>query len=143
MSEPASSIGGGIALAKWLWPAAKILGIPAAGFLGALIVAACDPAEAVPDPIKRRKLIRAQYISGITVAWLFTPGTVTWVDHAFDWFNPVTPMDWLEVGLPIGFIYGALAIGFIGALVKLKTLIAERGAGVIAGKVGLDSGESK
>jgi hypothetical protein len=144
MSEPASSLGG-YALAKWLWPIAKVFGVPAAGLAGALIVAAFDPHEAEPDPLKRRKLLRVQYVTGLVVAFFFTPGTVAWLDHILPWVDLVTVEDWLQVALPVGFLYGALAIGFIGALVKLRQIIADRGANAIADRIGLgeDSGESK
>lgn len=137
MSEPATSLGG-VALAKWLWPMAKVLGIPAAGLIGALVVAAADPAEVMPDPIKRRKLIRVQYVTGLIVAWFFTPATVMWLTHKVEWIEPKEPIEWLQVALPIGFIYGGLAIGLIGALVKLRQIINDRGADAIAARVGLD-----
>lgn len=143
MIEPSSGAAGGAAFAKWLWPLAKILGVPVAGLIGALLVAAFDPAEAVPDPKKRRRLLVLQYTTGLIVACFFTLGTVRWMDHNWEWVNLpkvlTTPEDisaWLEVALPVAFLWGGLAIGFIGALVKLRFLISERAAKVIAARLG-------
>lgn len=140
MTEPVSGAAGGAVIAKWLWlPLAKLFGVSAAALIGALLVAAFDPAEAVPDPVKRRKLLFAQYTAGLTVAWMFTPATTRWIDHVADWFNPVTVWDWLEVALPVGFLYGGLAIGLIGALVRLRVLIRDRGATALAGRLGMET----
>lgn len=149
MIEPISPSAGGIAVGKWLWPIAKLLGIPAAGLIGALFVAAFDPAEAMPDPKQRRKLVFFQYTCGLTVAWLFTHATVRWLDHTLDWIDLpkilTTPEDvglWLEVALPVGFIWGGVSIGLIGALVKLRKIIADRGAKVVADRVGMGEDQS-
>lgn len=144
MIEPISPSAGGIALGKWLWPLAKLLGIPAAGLVGALLVAAFDPSEAVKDPKKRQKLLLVQYTAGLTVACMFTLGTVRWLDFNLEWINlpqHIQSLDelqaWFEIALPVGFIYGGLSIGLIGALVKLRQIIADRGAEAVADRIGL------
>lgn len=139
MSDPASGAGGYM-LAKWLWPIAKVLGVPAAGLVGALLVAAFDPAEVIADPKQRRKLITVQYVSASVVCFLFTNPLVRWLDFKCDWFDlaGASIEQWLEIGLPTAFVLGALSIGFIGALAKLRVILRDRAADAVAKRLGID-----
>lgn len=139
MSDPASGAGGYM-LAKWLWPIAKVLGVPAAGLVGAMLVAAFDPAEAVPDPRQRRKLLAVQYVSALVTCFLFTKPLVRWLDFKCEWFDlqGASIEGWLEIGLPIAFILGALSIGFVGALAKLRVILRDRAADAVAKRFGID-----
>ena len=42
---------------------------------------------------------------------------------------------WLEIALPVALVIGALSWGVLGALVKLRALIRERGAAAVADRV--------
>lgn len=118
---------------------AKLAALFAAGGLTAVMIAAFDPAEAMPDPKRRRRLLFAQVITAALVAVMVGPLVVSWLGKPGGYF-PVQPGDmqaWIELAMPVGLILGGLSWGFIGALVRLRRLIAERGAQIVADRVGL------
>jgi hypothetical protein len=124
---------------------AKLGALLGAGALGALLIAAVDPAEAMPDPKKRRRLIFVQVIAAIVVCGFFGPGLVSWLVKPTGWV-PVPAGDILaliEVVMPVGLLLGALSWGLIGVIVKLRHLIATRGADVVAKHVGLSNQEGQ
>ncbi len=118
---------------------AKLGAILGAGVLGALVIAAVDPAEAMPDPKKRRRLIFLQVFVALVVAGLLGPGLTSWLTRPAGLF-PVTPGDLgalIEAAMPVGLALGALSWGLIGAGVKIRQIIADRGAAIVARKAGL------
>lgn len=120
---------------------AKLGALLGAGALGALLIAAVDPAEAMPDGKKRRRLIFVQVVAGIVVCAFFGPGLVSWLVKPTGWV-PIAPGDifgLIEVVMPVGLLLGALSWGLIGVIVKLRHLIATRGADAIAKHVGIDN----
>lgn len=125
----------GVALAAKYGLLAKLAALMGTGALGAVLIAAVDPAEAIPDPIKRRKLIVTQVIVALIVAGICGPLVTSWLGRPGGWF-PVEPSwnltAWLELAMPVGLFLGAMSWGFIGAAVKLRILIAERGAQLVA-----------
>lgn len=129
----------GVALAAKYGVLAKVAALLATGAIGALLIAAFDPAEAVPDPGKRRKLIASQVISAALVAGTCGPLAVRWLGKADGWF-PVAAGDvegYVVLAMPVGILLGALSWGLIGAAVKLRQLISDRGAQALADKVGI------
>lgn len=46
-------------------------------------------------------------------------------------------LSWLRLAAPVLFLFGALFWGLVGALRKLRDKIADKGADVVGGKVGL------
>lgn len=120
---------------------AKLAALLGAGAIGALAIAAADPGEVIPDGKKRRRLIFVQVLAGIALCFLVGPGLVSWLVKPNGLF-PVRPGDivgLVEVAMPVGLLLGALSWGFIGAGVKLRHLIATRGADLIAKRVGIDN----
>jgi hypothetical protein len=140
MPEPTSSTAAGaVAFAAKYGLLAKLGALLATGVLGAVLIAAVDPAEAMPDPKKRRKLIFMQVVVALIVAGIFGKFVTSWLGKPGGWFA-VDPSDlgaWIELAMPVGLTLGALSWGLIGAAVKLRILLAERGADAIADKVGL------
>jgi hypothetical protein len=136
MTEPASTAAAG--MAAWKFGLLAKLGVLiGAGALGAMLIAAVDPAEAEPDPKKRRKLIFAQVVSAMVFSSFFTKPVVRWLDYALDWIDLSAggAEAWLEIALPVGLLIGALSWGALGALVKLRKIIAERAAKAVADRV--------
>lgn len=134
MAEPASGAGAGFL-------AAKLGALLGAGALGAILIAAIDPYEAIQDPKKRRRLIFTQVLVAAVMAGFFTLPAVRMLDHLVSWIDLRAPgttiEDWLEVVSPVGLLIGALSWGILGAIVKLRQLIRDRGADVLGGRVGL------
>lgn len=117
----------------------KIAALLGGGALGALVIAAVDPAEAEPDPKKRRRLIFSQVMVASVVAGVFGKLVTTWLGKPGGWI-PIEPGNveaWIELGMPVGLVLGALSWGLVGVLVKLRKVIAERAADAVANKVGL------
>lgn len=120
--------------------AAKFVALGGAGVIGALLIAAADPSEAIPDPKKRRKLIFFQVVTALLVCSMVGPGLVSWLVKPTGWF-PVAAGDivgLIEVAMPVGLVLGGLSWGLIGAGVKLRQLIHDRGAALVAKKTGLE-----
>lgn len=123
----------------------KVAALLTAGAVGAVLIAAFDPAEAVPDPKARRKLILVQVVTAALVAGMVGPVVVSWLGKPTG-FLPVSAGDalgWIELAMPVGLLLGGLSWGLIGALVKLRKLIADRAAQVVADRVGLGEGKSE
>lgn len=101
------------------------LGLMAAlGALGGAIMAAFDP------PKTRRTLFLQATVAGT--------GSLVFGDAALQILAHFVP--WAAGGayaLPVYFLVGALSWGFMGALAKLRQVVAEKGANVVADKVGL------
>ena len=139
MAADGASGAAGLAFAAKYGVFAKLGALLGAGAVGAILIAAVDPAEAIPDPKKRRKLILTQVVTAAVVCGMCGPLAVRWLGRAGGWF-PVTPGDvgsWVELAMPVGLVLGGLSWGLIGALVKLRQLIAARGAAAIADRVGI------
>lgn len=139
MAADGASGAAGLAFAAKYGVFAKLGALLGAGAVGAILIAAVDPAEAIPDPKKRRKLILTQVVTAAVVCGMCGPLAVRWLGRADGWF-PVTPGDvgsWVELAMPVGLILGGLSWGLIGALVKLRQVIAARGAAAIADRVGI------
>lgn len=118
--------------------AAKLAALVGTGTIGALLVAAVDPAEALPDPKARRKLIFGQVVSAAVVAPMFTPATVRALDSTFAWVQATSSVEaWAAVAMPVGLLWGCLAWGILGAMVKLRQIVRDRAAGVLAKRAGL------
>jgi len=144
MTEPASSAAAGIAAWK-LGLLTKLGGLLGAGVIGGLLAAAADPAEAMPDRRKRFKLIVTQVTAGGTLSIACTPAVVRWLDSTLDWIDLdacATMHDcigrWAEVALPVALLIGALSMGILGAAVKLRAIVRDRGAAALAKKAGLE-----
>lgn len=126
----------GLAL-KYGW-AAKLTALIGVGTLSALLIAAIDPAEAIQDPKKRRKLILVQAFAAGIVAPLFTPATVRWIDSMLTWVDTTQSIEaWAEIALPVGLLWGSLSWGILGAMVKLRQIVRDRAAGELARRVGI------
>jgi hypothetical protein len=139
MAADGASGAAGLAFAAKYGLFAKLGALLAAGAVGAVLIAAVDPAEAMPDPKKRRKLIFTQVVAAGVVCGGFGPLAVRWLGRADGWF-PVAASDvggWVELAMPVGLVLGGLSWGLIGATVKLRQLIAARGASAIADRVGI------
>lgn len=139
MAADGASGAAGLAFAAKYGLFAKLGALLAAGAVGAVLIAAVDPAEAMPDPRKRRKLIFTQVVSAGVVCGGFGPLAVRWLGRADGWF-PVLANDvggWVELAMPVGLVLGGLSWGLIGATVKLRQLISARGAAAIADRVGM------
>lgn len=125
MTEPASSAAAAAGIKFGL-----SLG---AGGLGALAMAAFDP-----PPTK--KAMYAQAAVAGTLAIVSTKLAIKilagWWPSVFDISN-ASIWDAVDVLLPVGFLIGALSWGLMGALVKLRGLVAAKGADAVAEKVGL------
>lgn len=119
---------------------AKLAALLGTGAVGAVLIAAFDPAEAVPDPKARRKLILTQVVTAALVAGMLGPVLVSWLGKPTGYF-PVSAgdaMGWIELAMPVGLLLGGVSWGLIGALVKLRKLIADRGADAVADRIGLE-----
>lgn len=140
MPEPTASSAAGAAAVL-----AKLGGLLGAGVVGALLVAAVDPAEALPDPKARRRLIALQVIVAGVVSTLCTKIVVRWLDATFDFIDLRGGGfdEWAEVALPVALLLGALSWGLLGAVVKLRALVRERGADAVADTIGLDDQEAR
>lgn len=136
MTEPASSAVAGIAAWK-LGLLGKLGALLGAGGIGALLIAAVDPAEAVADRKQRRRLIFTQVIVAGVMASMCTSAVVRWLASWNPWMQMATFEDWGEVALPVGLFIGALSWGVLGALVKLRALVKERGAEAVAARIHL------
>lgn len=139
MAADGASGAAGLAFAAKYGVFAKLGALLGAGAVGAILIAAVDPAEAIPDPKKRRKLIASQVAAAGVVCGMCGPLVVRWLGRADGWF-PVPAGDiggWVELAMPVGLILGGMSWGLIGAMVKLRQLIAARGAGAIADRVGI------
>lgn len=140
MPDPTMPSAAGLAAAaKYGW-LAKMIGLLGAGAAGALIVAAVDPAEALPDPRKRRRLIALQVVVAGVVSTTCTRIVVRWLDASFG-FIDLSGGDldqWAEVALPVALLLGAMSWGVLGALVKLRALVRDHGAEAIASRFGLE-----
>lgn len=139
MAADGASGAAGLAFAAKYGVFAKLGALLTAGAVGAILIAAVDPAEALPDPVKRRKLIVTQVIAAGVVCGMCGPLAVRWLGQSGGWF-PVEPGDiggWVELAMPVGLVLGGLSWGLIGAMVKLRQLIAARGAAAIADKAGI------
>lgn len=118
---------------------AKLVALLTTGAIGAVMIAAFDPAEAVPDPKQRRKLIVAQVLTAALVAGMVGPVVVSWLGKPGG-FLPVSgddAMGWIELAMPVGLLLGGFSWGFVGAAVKLRRMIGDRGAQAVADRVGL------
>lgn len=138
-ADGASGAAAGLAAAaKYGW-LAKFVGLIGAGAVGAILIAAVDPAEAMPDPKKRRKLIFWQVVSAGVVSLIFTKIIVRWLDAHLDFIDLSSGDidEWAEVALPVALLLGAMSWGVLGAMVKLRTLIQNRGARALAARLGL------
>lgn len=138
MTEPATSAVAGVA--AWKMGLLSKLGVlVGGGALGALLIAAVDPAEAEPDPRKRRRLIFTQVLVAGAMSMTFTPATVRWLASWNDWIQLGSGNfeAWAEVTLPVALTIGALGWGMLGAAVKLRQMVRDRGADAIAEKAGL------
>lgn len=116
----------------------KLGSLAGIGVVGALLIAAVDPTEVEPDPRKRKRLIVAQVLTAGVMSTVFTLPVVRWLDYVSDWINlgrGASIEDWFEIAMPVGLLIGALSWGIVGALVKLRKLIRERGADEIARRV--------
>lgn len=101
------------------------LGLMAAlGVLGGAIMAAFDPP-------KTRRVLFLQAAAAGTVSMVFGQAALQALIHFLPW--AVGP----AFALPVYFLVGALSWGFLGAVAKLRTLVAEKGAKALADKVGL------
>lgn len=140
----AETTAAGILAAKY-GVVAKLSALLTAGAAGAVLIAAFDPAEAVQDPRARRKLLFAQVISAAIVAGMVGPVVVSWLGRPAG-LLPVAAGDtmaWVELSMPVGLVLGCLSWGIIGAAVKLRQLIADRGAQAVAGRVGIGEAGSE
>jgi hypothetical protein len=134
-ADGASGIAAAGLAIKFGW-AAKVAAVVGAGTLGALLIAAVDPGEAIADPIKRRRLIFAQVICAAIFAPIMTPITVHWLDSTFSFLGATHGIEeWSEVAMPVGLFWGAMAWGVLGAMVKLRAIVKERGAEALADRV--------
>ena len=117
----------GAAIGGW-----KLLSLIGVGAIGAVVMAAVEP------PKSRRMLFAQAMVAGV-MAPIFTPGAVRalvsmgWVDLAGAGIER-----WGEVALPVGFLIGSLSWGAAAALVKLSSILRDRGAGAVAHRLGLD-----
>lgn len=120
---------------KFGW-AAKIAAVVASGTIGALLIAAVDPGEVLQDPKKRRRLIYLQVMCAAILAPIMTPVTVRWLDSTFDFMRVSVSLEqWSEVALPVALFWGAMAWGILGAMVKLRMIIKNRGADAVSDKL--------
>jgi hypothetical protein len=138
MTEPASAAAAGFAAAKY-GLLGKLASLFAVGALGAFLVVLADP---MPDNTPRAVRIRvlfAQFLSAGVVALLFTLPVLRIAGATWEWAR-VAPGDiegWLTLALPVGLILGALGWGLIGALLKLRNLIRDRGGVAAAARMGI------
>lgn len=135
-TEPASAVvAGGLAAKYGLL--AKLAALISSGILGALLIAAFDP------PTDRRLLFRQAAVAGLC-SLLLTMPTLRWLDPHLSWFSLQGDIETvLEMVLAVGFIIGAASWGLVGAFVKFRTIVAERGAKLAADRLGLgDEGKA-
>lgn len=134
MSEPATTAAGAAAVWK-MGLLSKLAILLSVGTLAGLLMAAVDPAEAEPDPRKRRRLIFGQVIAAAIFAPMFTPMCVKWLVSHFPILTITDFESWSTVALPVGLVIGALSWGVLGAFVKARSIIRERAAQAVADKV--------
>jgi len=115
-TEPISGFAAGLLL--------KAGATAGAGLLGAAAMAAFDP------PKSRRELFLQAATAG-TGSLVFGKLAVI----AATKYVTFAPAD--ELTIPVFFLVGAMSWGVFGALAKLRKLVAEKGAGKVAEKVGL------
>ncbi len=129
MAEPVSSAASGGAMWKAVGFSSALIGT---GILGAVLIAAFDPP-------KTKKGLFAQSAIGGIMSLVFGPLAVRAADHYFDFINlaNASALDGLQQAAPVYFLVGALGWGACGALVKLRELIRDKGATIIAGKGGI------
>ena len=110
----------------------KLAALVSVGAVGALVMAAVDP------PATRKALFLQSLAAGL-MSILFTPGIVRWLDSIFEFIDMrgADVEQWAEVALPVGFILGALSWGILGAMVKLRALVKDRGAETLLKRTGL------
>lgn len=94
------------------------------GVLGAAVMAAFDP------PQSRKELFLQAVAAGVG-STVFGPLAVILATKYLSFASAE------ELTIPVLFLTGALSWGFFGALAKLRKMIAQRGAKIVAGKVGL------
>lgn len=135
VTEPTSTAAAGVAAWK-LGIVHKLAAIAGAGALGAILIAFFDA------KLSRGQRIAQAAVAGI-VAMLFTLPALRWVDHHADWINltDADPATWLEMALPAAFIIGWMSWGLMGAAFRLRELVRQRGADVVADKIGLTDAE--
>lgn len=108
--------------------ATKLVFMLGAGVLGAAIMAAFDP------PATRKELFKQAASAGVG-SMLFGAPAVNIVNH----FVPLmdlahaTPQVYFEWAVPIYFTVGALSWGVFAALAKVRGLVRDYGATVVAG----------
>jgi hypothetical protein len=138
MTEPASGAVGAIAAWK-LGVLHKVLALFGIGALGAWLIAIADPTPESATRKERARIFFLQSLAAGVMALLFTVPAMRFLGSMFEWAKPTPgdPESWLTTALPIGFLIGALSWGLVGALVKLRQLLNERGAKAIGERVGL------
>jgi hypothetical protein len=102
------------------------------GIVGAAVIAALDP------PKTRKEMFLHAGVAGVG-SLVFGPVAVRLLDHFADFvdLNSVGTAQYLEWAMPVYFVVGALSWGGAATLVKLRTLIADKGASVVGGRIGL------
>lgn len=130
MSEPISGTAAGIVGWKTALGFGALIG---SGVLGGVIMAAFDPP-------KTRWLLFAQGAAAGIGSLFFGPIAVRVLDHYAEWVDVTTasPFEMLEVAAPVYLLIGTLSWGCFAALAKLREIIRERGAGLVADKIGLN-----
>lgn len=103
-----------------------------AGLIGGALMVILDP------PATKLQMFLQSVTAGIG-SIVFGPIAVRALDHYVDWvdlaqahFSTV-----LEVAAPVYFVIGCLSWGIAAALVHLRHLIADRGADVVAERLGV------
>jgi hypothetical protein len=120
----------GAAIGGW-----KLLSLIGVGAIGAVVMAAVEPP-------KSRRALFAQALAAGVMAPIFTPAAVRALSSAgFVDLAGAGIERWGEVALPVGFLIGSLSWGFVGALVKIRAMLPDRGADAVARRVGLDARE--
>lgn len=126
----AASAAGAAAGAKASTAFAAAVGV---GTIGGLLMVMLDP------PKTRRGMFVQSMVACIG-SIVFGPIAVRLLDHYVDGIDlaGADVVSILEVAAPVFFVIGALSWGIAAALVRLRHIIAERGADAVAKKAGLD-----
>lgn len=107
-----------------------------AGLVGGLMMIALDP------PKSKRQMFGQALVACISSA-MFGPIAVRVADHYLPWIDLANAdaLTAIEVSGPVFFVIGSLSWGLAGAAVHLRHIIADRGADVVADKIGLKQDE--
>jgi hypothetical protein len=126
------STGTSAASAGILGKALSLAGLASVAVIGALLMVAVSP------PKDKKTMFLMAVAAGVT-SLVFGGPAVNILDHLADWvdLHEAAPEVYFEWAAPVYFVIGAVGWGACGALVKLRDLIRDNGAGKVAEKLGI------